>query len=87
MVSAAHSAANRLNVQESAGLSDAQARRDAAEPMRGIRPQNSATPRPNRLGEVPQKIAKWESRADLSNEISERDVGGKPIPCSREPLW
>jgi hypothetical protein len=55
MVSAAHSAANRLNVQESAGLSDARARRDAAEPIRGIRPQNSATPRPNRLGGGPAK--------------------------------
>jgi hypothetical protein len=50
MVSAAHSAANRLNAWESTGLSDVRATRDAAQPMRGIRPQNSATPRPNRLG-------------------------------------
>ena len=59
-------------------------RRQCGGARRGIRPRSTAAPRP--LREDPAKIVDWESRADLSNEISERDVGGKPIRCSREPL-
>ena len=37
-------------------------------------------------GEIRQESRDWENRPDLSNKINERDTGGKPIPCSREPL-
>src|SRR5260370_42182722 len=59
---------------------------DAAEPIaasaRGA-PQHRA---PTASGPIPRKIVPWVSRANLSNEISGRDFGGEPVPCSREPL-
>jgi hypothetical protein len=77
MASAAQIAAKRMNAQQGA---------KAATPRSpcGIRPRNSAKPRPNRLGANPARIANWVSRANLSNEISERHVGGKPIRCTQE---
>ena len=54
---------------------------DAAEPAaasaRGARQHRAS----NRPGPIPRESRHWENRADLSNEISERDAGGKPILC------
>jgi hypothetical protein len=35
---------------------------------------------------IPREFSPWDSRADLSNEVRGRDIGGKPIPCRRKPL-
>jgi hypothetical protein len=47
--------------------------------------QESAAPL-TASGEIARESRDWESRPDLSNEINERDTGGKPIPRGREPL-
>ncbi len=89
MASAAQIAANRLNAQEGTEPRNAHMNKsgDAAGAHCGIRPRSSRGIRArNRLGADPAKIVYWDSRANLSNEISGRNVGEKPIPCRREPL-
>ena len=80
MVSAAQSAANRSNAQESTGprtsRGKAALRRN---PLRHLPAELGSTAPPTASGPIPRESSHWESRADLSNEISERDVGGKPI--------
>jgi hypothetical protein len=87
MASAAQIAADRSNVQENAAprtpRGSAAMRRS---PLRHPPAEPRSTAPPTATGKIPRESSPWESRADLSNEISERDVGGKPIPCSREPL-
>ena len=88
MASSAQIAANRLNAQEGTEPRNAQgARRRCGGAHCGIRPRSSAASAPaTPSGRIPREIVDWESRADLSNEISGRNVGEKPIPCRREPL-
>jgi hypothetical protein len=87
MASAARIAADRLNAQESTGprtpRGKAAMRRSL---LRHPPAELGSTAPPTAWGEIRRESSHWESRADLSNEINERDVGGKPIPCSREPL-
>jgi hypothetical protein len=80
MARAAQSAANRLNELESTRPRTPRGKPAMRQSLfaasaRGARPHRAR----NRLGADPAKIANWESRPDLSNEISERDGGGKPI--------
>jgi hypothetical protein len=80
MASVARSATDRLTARKSTGprtpRGKAAMRRS---PLRHPPAELGSTAPPTAAGEIPRESSHWESRADLSNEISERDGGGKPI--------
>jgi len=83
MASTARSAAYRLNARESAGPARSGAGRS---PLQHPPAEFGSTARPAVSGKDPARIVNWQSRADLSNDTNERDVDGKPIPCSQKPI-
>jgi hypothetical protein len=78
MARAAQNAANPLNELQStrAPWGKAATRRSR---LRHPPAELGRTARPTASGGIPREFSHWDSRPDLSNEIRERDVDGKPI--------
>jgi len=84
MASVAQMATNRLDAQEGAGPRTPRGK--PAMRWNRLRRPPMELDTASASGRIPRKIVHWDSRPDLSNEISGRDFGREPIPCSREPL-
>jgi hypothetical protein len=82
MARATRSAAHRLTARESAGRKGA-LRRD---PLGHPPAEFGSTGPTTASGRIPRKFSYWDSRPDLLNEISGRDSGKEPIPCTGNPF-
>ena len=79
-------AADWLNAGRGPGLARPEGRAAMRRSPLRHPPAELGSTAPNPSGEIPRESSHWESRADLSNEINERDLRGKPIPCNWKPF-
>jgi hypothetical protein len=86
MASAARSAANRLNAPEGTEPRSRLCKRAMQRcPLRHLPAELGSNRVPIATGQIPAKIAHWDSRPDLLNEISGRESAESQFQAAGDP--